>query len=77
MDDPVALRWNMTCWIHVYTGIPIPSDPRRSLHHASSHSSFSFQAAFHLTSHPALEEALAVDLHGGMRLLPPWLGILE
>eukprot|EP00435_Cladocopium_sp_Y103_P007514 s684_g2.t1 len=28
-------------------------------------------AAFHLTSHPALEEALAVDLHGGMRLLPP------
>ena len=31
------------------------------------------QAAFHLTSHPALEEALAVDLHGGMRLLPPQL----
>ena len=29
------------------------------------------QAAFHLTSHPALEEALAMDLHGGIRLLPP------
>ena len=32
------------------------------------------QAAFHLTSHPALDEALALDLHGGMRLLPPLLG---
>eukprot|EP00434_Breviolum_minutum_P036785 symbB.v1.2.032608.t1/scaffold3932.1/size48061/1 len=29
------------------------------------------EAAFHLTSHPALEEALAMDLHGGIRLLPP------